>query len=617
MFQLWLKEARSLAFGAALVGVLIMMGWGIDLVITFPDQRSLAGLVHRGSQFDLLLLMMAGMMVGSGLLVRDKDEGTLAFLDALPVSRERVFAVKVSLALNLIWLLPLNTLARQVCFQSLSRTSLDPGLHWDVLLTGLGLNCAMGFVFLAMSLALSFLRQFAWIALGLWGSLLVLLRVMEIPIAFHLFPFAVTRPVYSGQHWLVPWEPLTVQLFVGTVCLWIALRSFQSLGDRAIRLNETIVRHRRGGGIAATGIGLAVLFWSTSSSLTWHYNRKSQEEDSSGKPTRVQGKRHEFIHRARESGAASRVIANSEEVRSQVESFLDVSLPSRVVVDLRGGLERHAGRAYWKKIRMGLGDRQRDVAVFAHELTHVLLDQAAHGRLDDSFNSIRFFHEGLATYVERRFYPVPGGGDMDGAYRLGAVARERLSVRFEELVDDNRLSRRLDRDLVYPLGTVFVEVLVKRYGTNAPARVAAAFGRAEAPKGLKGMLLWRDTLQACGYNLADAMADFYARLDEAVLREREFLAGLPRLQGAVSTEGGQIVIRAVPAGPGKVEQMWCRIRQRDDSSPEFDRVFSPADRDRFLVPKSEVPGRSFWYQLGIKRSNVTQIIYEPWVEARF
>lgn len=617
MRMLVLKEARSLAFGACLVLVWLAMDWGMNLLGQFPDQRSLAYLMaRRSSSEELVVLFVAAVALAQGLLVREQDEGTLSFLDALPVSRDRVFGVKFLLAMGVVWLLPLNEFIQRVCLQWLSRDSLDREFHWGVLLTELGLCFAMGFVYLAMGLAVSFLRRFAFVVLGLWGIGLIALRGFRGPFAAELNPFTVTRAVFDGQRWLVPWEQLAVQLLVGVVCLWVALRSYRELGERTSRLEAVWARHRRGGLIAGIGLALAALLAGTSAYLTHQQDEELREKRSSERTTREVKARHEFTYRNFDSAEADVVIATSEAVRDQIEGFLGVKVPSRVVVDMTGGLERHAGRAYWKKLRMRLTGGPRDQAVFAHELTHVLLDQAARGRLDDSFNSIRFFHEGLATFVERQWFPLPNGADMAGDYRVAAVAQAWHAVRFEELVDDKRLSRRLDRDLVYPLGAVFVDVLVQRYGTNAPGRVAAAFGRVDAPKGLAGMSLWRDTLQSCGYNLADVVADFYAGVERAVVREREFIASVPRLPGAVEVGSDQVVIRAVRQAGAGGNDLQCRVRQQADADPELDLVFQSSGHDRFHVPRSQVPGAAFWYQLGVRRTDVEQVIYEAWVEVR-
>lgn len=364
------------------------------------------------------------------------------------------------------------------------------------------------------------------------------------------------------------------------------------------------------------GVGLAVLLGSTSSYLSWKQEEDAQEKRDSERTTSAVEGRHAFVYRDDDAIFAIALVAECEAMRSQIEQFLGVTVPTRLVVDMTGGLERHAGRAYWKKIRMSLSGGVRDQAVFAHELTHVLLEQAARGRLEDSFNSTRFFHEGLATFVERSWFPLPEGGDMEGAHRVAAVARTWHELRFEELVDDKRLALRLDRDLVYPVGAVFVDALVRRHGTNAPGRVAAAFGRADAPKGLSGMTLWRDTMQSCGFNLSEVVADFYTLLEQASERHKQFIAELPRLQGAMEIVGDQVVIRAVRSRTGSTDDLHCRVRQSADADPQFELHFRTYDKDQFRVPKGKLSGRSFWYQLGVKHSSVPHIIYEPWVEAR-
>lgn len=142
-----------------------------------------------------------------------------------------------------------------------------------------------------------------------------------------------------------------------------------------------------------------------------------------------------------------------------------------------------------------------------------------------------------------------------------------------------------------------------------------AFGRADAPKGLSGMTLWRDTMQSCGFNLSEVVADFYTLLEQAAVRHKQFIVELPRLQSAMEIVGDQVVIRAVRSGTGNIDDLHCRVRQSADADPQFDLHFRSYDKDQFRVPKSKLPGRSFWYQLGVKHTSVPHIIYEPWVEA--
>lgn len=68
--------------------------------------------------------------------------------------------------------------------------------------------------------------------------------------------------------------------------------------------------------------------------------------------------------------------------------------------------------------------------------------------------------------------------------------------------------------------------------------------------------------------------------------------------------------------PVVAEHLICRVRQRVDSNSQLDVVFQSSGQDQFHVPRNLLAERSFWYQLGVKLPSVSQVIYEPWVEAR-
>ena len=244
--------------------------------------------------------------------------------------------------------------------------------------------------------------------------------------------------------------------------------------------------------------------------------------------------------------------------------------------------------------------------------SHVYMDHESQSRLGEDFNSTRFFHEGLATYVEYRFFQ--SSNKLATLRRVAAMQRARQEVKFETLLDDSALSRKQDPDLVYPLGEVFLTALVRRYGEAAPGNAVRAVGRPNAPKDLKGFALWQDTLQACGYNLRDVVEAFFAELDRAVAEHRAFIDSLPRVRGGVQVEGKRIAVRATYAGqsPGTLV---CRFRSRADDPERFYEYPSADDGAVFRVTKAGFTERSFWYQLGWRVPGASQPIYEPWVEA--
>ncbi len=148
---------------------------------------------------------------------------------------------------------------------------------------------------------------------------------------------------------------------------------------------------------------------------------------------------------------------------------------------------------------------------------------------------MKLLSEGLASYVEYRLFYPPGAEEE---YQLiAAAARARREVKTEELLDLEKLAAERDENQVYPLGRAFIEVLVRRHGDGAPARVLSALGRKDAPEGLDGALAWQDAFQTAGIDLSQVFDDFFAYLDEQVERRREVIDSLPRPRGAVERRG--------------------------------------------------------------------------------
>jgi hypothetical protein len=280
---------------------------------------------------------------------------------------------------------------------------------------------------------------------------------------------------------------------------------------------------------------------------------------------------------------------------------------------MTGSLTRHAGLAHWEKIQMDLNvSEDVDVlhAILGHETTHVYLDRLSDSRLSDAFSSTRFFHEGVASYVEYRLFRPEE--DIDSLWSVAAVTRARKQVDFGTLVDDARLRTELDTNLVYPLGEVFVEALVACYGPVSVGKITRALARDDAPEDLSGQELWRDAFQACDYNLETVLDTFYAKLDEQVERHRELIENLPRVRGAVEVEGDDVVVRAVWE-PIDGWRPVCRFRQAEDT-PDRQYIFRMGDEnDEFRVGVYSFPDGTCWYQLGLTDGN-ERVIYEPWLK---
>jgi ABC-type transport system involved in multi-copper enzyme maturation permease subunit len=610
------KELRSLAPFLGLVLFFNLLSWGDSLLTHFPDQYPLGKLLFQGESGEVVLFLLA-YALASSLLVRERDEGTLAFLDALPLSRTRVFFTKFVLALGVLWLLPLSDMVQKGVIYHWSRNSLEPAVRWAPILTNAYLDAASAFVFLSFGLALSFLRRFSLLALGVLISAYVFLRDWETPFVSLFNIFSLSDPVFEGRRWLFPTKKFAVQLASGVICLGIAFGSFLMMGDAARRLVERVKRRRLVVWLGGLGVGLGVAVWIG----LFAYWARNNDDDA--KPTvnytswqisRARTARYGFLYPENQASMVSQLLDRADKVESRVRQFLGARPIPWINADLTGSDPHTAGVAHWKQVQvdMSLCENIDDLtAVFAHETTHVYIDSECDNRIGDDFNATRFFHEGLASYVERHLFRP--ADNLARSRRVAAVMHARHEVKFEELLDSEALSRKRDSDLVYPLGEVFTAALIQRYGEAAAGKVVRAFGRAGGPTGLKGLELWRDVMQSWGGNLSEVEDVFFQLLDQSVTEQKAFIDSLPRLRGAVQADSGRIVVRAAYFGTaaGKIV---CRFREDAETPPRLYEYAAENGQGLFGVNRTHFSERSFWYQLGWQTSDASQPIYEPWVE---
>src|SRR5215510_3162725 len=101
------KELRAMIPFIGLIVFICAMNVFDEFATDQPDMRPLAATMSSYVAIDESFSVMFFLLIfalGTGLLVREHDEGTMEFLDSLPVSRGRVFWTKVGLASVVLWL---------------------------------------------------------------------------------------------------------------------------------------------------------------------------------------------------------------------------------------------------------------------------------------------------------------------------------------------------------------------------------------------------------------------------------------------------------------------------------------------------------------------------------
>ena len=108
---------------------------------------------------ELALQIVLGFALGSNLLVREIDDGTLNFLDGLPLTRGAIFVAKIKAAMLVLMILPVGLLLLNVALHLATRGSLDYALRPALLLTFFGLSVLVTAVSLTAGMLLGFLRS--------------------------------------------------------------------------------------------------------------------------------------------------------------------------------------------------------------------------------------------------------------------------------------------------------------------------------------------------------------------------------------------------------------------------------------------------------------------------
>lgn len=311
-------------------------------------------------------------------------------------------------------------------------------------------------------------------------------------------------------------------------------------------------------------------------------------------------------------------MGRAEAADTAVRAFLQCESAGRIVVNLASNARHAAATANWKRLNMDLtisDDPDELGAILGHELVHVYIDSSSDGLFSRTFDSSRWFHEGLASYLEHRLFRAPD--QVAQLRRIAAFAYERKQADLEKLVEDPVWRRSYDSNLVYPLGEVFLHALVIRYGDEAPGNLLRAAVRPDRPPSLSGLDLWRDLFLACDYDFSAVAAQYYATLKRLREEHAGFVESLPEIHARVYVEGPWIMID--PRLDGELPdgaQMIGRFRASpEDADPLYESVALEAGAN-YGALRLNYPGAAVWLQLGLVVPECNLPLFEEWESYR-
>jgi ABC-type transport system involved in multi-copper enzyme maturation permease subunit len=615
---LW-KEWMGLRPFAILIVVLSILSELYESSTSFSDMRPIwdSELIGWNGGIGLLII---SVIISLGILVREQDDGTLLYLDGLPLSRHSVYLAKWTAATVLTAASGYLDLAVAGGYEFLSRTSTSPPFPWRSMGVLIGLMACQAAFLVSLMFFLSIFRRWALLLLGGLFFLVYQMKSLQVPYAVFLDPLElVQKPAKMADRWIVPWNHLGALIVISAVfylmgLLFFAIRpgSFSGIrrgrGAALLRFASMILLPLA----AVVMIGALVMLIADSEedgptpAVLMEYRPTPSGRNEILQSSSVH---FEFIHRKRDTKKVNQLMPLADELFRKVADFLetpDGMRDARIVVDTTSNLSRHtAGQAHWKKIRMGLNrdeGRLTTEAILGHELTHVLIDQMTDDRLKDEFGATRWFHEGLASYVEYRFFQNEEAKQQ--SERGLALAASWGEVDFAELVDNEELSKLRDSNLVYPAGMFWMMAAVDVYGDDVPAKLLRALARSEAPRKLKGLALWRDTCLAAGLDLERIRSRFRSMLKEIQDKHQTTCALFPELtEATVSKIDSQIVIRPKLAAGWKDNlpegsHLVCLIRPEEDADMSRLRHATLDDNGEFRVPSHHFVKPQIGYQIG-------------------
>lgn len=591
------------------------------LATSFPDQHPLTFRELLKDSDGGLAVLIFGLMLGPALMIREGEDGTLSFLDGLPLSRTRIFAAKAIAGLLVLLLVPLTDLLETIVFGLISRTSIDAPLPWRFLGVFGTLHVFAAVYALAISLAAAFLRQWLILISGL--VLWTYASLSAQGETWHqwlnpLMLFSRMRPPSGG----VSWQHVTIQGGVAIAFVLLAWFLFRSMGARAQESLDQ-VRGRRFGRVmlSAARLGAPVVWFLAVSTAV--RNTESSAPKSNGRPlgetafARYETAYYEFLFLESQREWAKELFLAADDVFLEVTTYLESPRPERLVVDLASPIPSHAAAVTnWTKIRYPIFQAtplDKLARTLAHETVHVLAHQVAGTGFTSAYNSTRFFNEGLAQYLENEFYD-----DEEAKKRnrqLTAAVASRGRVPLETLLDNTALAETRDPDLVYPLGEVFCRALVEVAGKDAPLRVLQEFQHSNLGYRLEGIALWRAMLQECGMDLEAVTAAYDTEIERLVETEAQFIASVPRLSAKVEVKDDKIWITPQYTGkaPGKLV---CTLERSVVLGNKQERYKAEPD-GVIRIPRDNVAGGSFRYLLGWDIEGFPwPSIFEPWAEAQ-
>jgi hypothetical protein len=606
------KELREL-LPFCVLSIVVGLSEIASLLSEQVDMRPLAVTFDAFDGGSTLVFWLLGFAIGTGLTTREQDDGTLAFLDGLPVTRSELFFTKYAVTLGVVLLAPIVQALSMIGLHLLSRGSLDHELRLELLLQSSGVQWLSVCIAVLLGAALGRLRSVTWLVTGVLACGLSLL-VDRYPRAQALNPLALAETELTSAGLTIDTEAVCAQVALAAVALLVAWHGFVRAGkSRPPELSRGPVV-----GALLTLLTTCSLFAAVA---LWFEDSASDEDEVAGAdsdeprfasspPAQTETAHYRISYPAIQAHRALALATSADAIFERVHALLGAPPGESIDVDASGSLRNTEGTAYFGRIRMQIdGDLE---AVLAHETAHVVAQRLAGKDRDWLWREATVLDEGLATWVERHF------GDAEQAREserlLLAALHTRRELIIEELANPARLAAVRDDHLKYPAGQAVIAAVVQLHGETALPRLLHAFGDDRLPNDLRGLSLWQTVFQRAGIDLGAVIDQLYREVTKNAAALAPQIAALPRPRVRLVSSHGWIGAQALLDGEHdaeRLERVVLRFKPTPSSSFDtFDTVNvapgEPAWRDL-----SQISGAQVCVQAGLALA-AGNVLYKPW-----
>lgn len=652
MRRLISKELRQLLPIGYLWLAVLALGYAMQFFSERIDEETFGGWCegycdYSGNTAVAIFSVLIALVTAYSLFPREHDDGTIDFLRSLPISRRGLFLSKAAAAWILLAAIYLLSYLIDVLLLASNPESLGGLFYWQVWFTLLWRDCLFAFIIICHGILLSWFRTLGLIIYAVY--LLGLMWVESSSGSAGVWSiFSLLSNEYQGSELIVNSRALTIHTVVAVIMLFVAYRLWNRTDSRMVGGKEK-TRGSRVFQVLLSLFGFLIVVIVLVDKVGVGTGTSKNESQKV-----IATEHYRFFYNDAQSEVVSYMVDYAEKDLQALGELLNIDdLPS-MRVDLTAQSEHAAGLAKWKKILMDLDAFEDDISqrrVLSHETTHVLQATESSRALADNHSATKFFIEGMAQYTS--FEVVPEVIRRRSNWELAAVAWQRQSIEFADLINAAAFSEKFDADLHYSLGDLWTKAMVDTCGVASLGDFLRATGRSDAIRNLPAALFWRDTTRFIGCDLDTVNVTWQTQM-QALVDSADSLAYPKYTDISVDKDPATRQIR-IRASLGAADDDVSRIESgtaADDSidtetdqsstrlnsrikiparftvrtgriSTQLSAGVDPQFRGQlkmeegvqfveFLIPERAVPGTRFRYQLGFTPSDDGRYYYEAW-----